>query len=399
MAESVHTARWLDQITGLGWDVHLFPSRLAELHPGLHDVTVHGLDLRQTGLRNVQQPGAVPSPFPPGHAAHQLLRRAMGRVAPPVRGSPARRLASLIRELKPDIVHALEIQGAGYLTMDAWRFLDGAAPRLIVSNWGSDIYLFGRLAEHRPRIQEVLATADFYSCECNRDVALARDMGFSGDVLPVLPNSGGFAVDASARLRQPGPVSGRRLILLKGYQGWAGRALVGLRALALCAGDLQGYRVAIYAASPEVKIAAELLSRSSGIPIEIVPHSSHDDMLRLFGQARAYIGLSISDAISTSLLESILMGAFPIQSGTACADEWVIDGHSGMIVPPEDPELVSHAIRRALRDDALVDRAAELNAVTAARRLDRSVIQPQVIAAYQRVLSSPHPKRSTAPLT
>ena len=108
-------------------------------------------------------------------------------------------------------------------------------------------------------------------------------------------------------------------------------------------------------------------------------------MLHLFGRARVYIGSSISDAISTSLLEAIVMGAFPIQSCTACAEEWIVDGEMGFIVPPEDPEPIAEAIRRAVSDDKLVDRAAELNAQLAKKRIDRAVIRPQVIAMYEKV--------------
>jgi hypothetical protein len=42
-------------------------------------------------------------------------------------------------------------------------------------------------------------------------------------------------------------------------------------------------------------------------------------------------------------------------------------------------------IRRAVTDDALVDRAAEINARLVAERLDRSVIQPQVIATHEQM--------------
>jgi glycosyltransferase involved in cell wall biosynthesis len=105
----------------------------------------------------------------------------------------------------------------------------------------------------------------------------------------------------------------------------------------------------------------------------------------MFGRARIYIGLGISDGISTSLLEAMVMGAFPIQSCTACADEWIVDGKSGFIVPPEDPVLVAAAIRRALADDQLVNLAAEINAKTARERLDTSVIQPQVVKLYEDV--------------
>jgi glycosyltransferase involved in cell wall biosynthesis len=108
-------------------------------------------------------------------------------------------------------------------------------------------------------------------------------------------------------------------------------------------------------------------------------------MLRLYGRARVSIGLSISDAISTNLLEAMVMGAFPIQSCTACADEWIVDGERGFIVPPEDPEPIAAAIRRAVTEDVLVDRAAELNTQTAQERLDQEKIRPQVIAMYEKI--------------
>jgi glycosyltransferase involved in cell wall biosynthesis len=188
------------------------------------------------------------------------------------------------------------------------------------------------------------------------------------------------------QFRQPGQTSARRLIALKGYQGWAGRALVGLRAIELCADALKNYRVAVYMAGDEVKIAAELASKATGIPIEIIPSGSHDDMLRLHGQARVSIGLSISDAISTSLLETMIMGSFPVQSNTGCGDEWLTDGETGILVPPDDPQIIAAAIRRAVTEDELVDRAAELNARVTAERLDYSVIQPKVIEMYERVV-------------
>jgi glycosyltransferase involved in cell wall biosynthesis len=287
----------------------------------------------------------------------------------------------------------LEIQHAGYLTLEAKNLLAGKFPTWIVTNWGNDIYLFGRLDEHIDRIKDVLSSCDYYSCECQRDVQLAIQMGFKGQTLPVLPNAGGYNLARLAEFRQPGPTSARRLILLKGYQDWHGRALVGLRAIELCANALKGYRVGIYVANPDVKIAAELVSKSTGIPIEVIPPCSHDDMLRQYGRARVYIGLSISDGISISELEAIMMGTFPIQSCTACADEWIVDGQTGFIVPPEDPETVAAAIRRAVSDDALVDRAAELNAKVARERLDQNVIRPQVIAMYEKIAAHGAVKR------
>jgi len=377
MPESVHTYRWIRQLANQGYNLHLFPSTQGAPYRELNSVRFH---LTSIGLRYIAKATCMVS------RDFRLEQRFHVKSVPAVFDRTFW-LAQVIRILKPDIVHSLEIQHAGYLTLAARERLRGKFPTWIVTNWGSDIYLFGRLAKHVDRIKAVLSTCNYYSCECERDIELAKKLGLQGEVLPILPNTGGFDLAHISQFRQLGPTSSRRLILVKGYQGWSGRALVALRAIAMCASVLKGYRVAIYSASDDVVIAAELASQSTGIPIEVIPSCSHDDMLALFGHARIYIGLSISDAISTSLLEAIAMGAFPIQSCTACADEWIENGRTGLIVPPEDPERVAMAIRRAVSDDALVDKAAEENARVAAERLDASVIQPQVIAMYERILA------------
>jgi glycosyltransferase involved in cell wall biosynthesis len=375
MPHSEHTARWISQIADQQHEIHVFPSMETAPHPSLKSVRFHCAGI---GFRTISK------------VVNILKRKLASRRIPLLKLFTALFdrslcLKKVIKRVKPDIIHSLEIQRAGYLTFVARKRLGGRFPTWIVTNWGSDIFLYGRLAAHVDKIKAILSTCDYYSCECQRDVKLARDMGLKGEVLPVLPNTGGFDLNHAYKLRRKGLTSSRRLILLKGYQHWSGRALVGVRAIELCRQELQGYHVALYSANNDVKIAAELVTQSTGIPIDIIPHCSHDEMLNLFGRARLYIGLSISDAISTSLLEAMIMGAFPIQSYTSCADEWIENGKTGLIVPPEDPEIIAVAIRRALTDDALVDSAAEENMRVATERLDRSIIQPQVIAMYEQV--------------
>lgn len=383
MSNSVHTARWLSQVADRGWDIHLFPSIDAwiDVHPDIRNITLH-----HSGCRPVA-PSAAGVRFRGVSAfrrAADVYRRRVSRNDVP--GYRARQLARLVDRVRPDVVHSLEIQHAGYLTFAARRLCRKPFPPWIVTNWGSDIYLFGRLAEHEPRIREVLSACDYYSCECQRDVCLAKEYGLRGKVLPVFPNTGGFDLAAVAALRRPGPASARRTVVLKGYQHWAGRALVGLRALERCADALSGYDVAVYSATPDVAIAAELMGKETGVPVRIVPwETSHREILALHGRSRISVGLSIGDAISTSFLEAIVMGSFPVQSWTACADEWIEDGRTGLLVPPEDPEIVERALRRALSDDGLVDRAAEENARLAAERLDRAVLKPLAASIYTTV--------------
>lgn len=379
MSASVHVARWLKQLTDQGWEIHLFPCAGTDLpHADMRDIVLHALTTFAPG----QIDPSIRVCRPPEHLVDRDLPT---------------RLAELIKRINPDIIHSMEFQHCSYLTMEARKRFSGKFPPWAVSNWGSDIYLFGRLPHHAKKIREVLANCDYYYCECCRDVKLAREFGFQGKVLPVFPVAGGFDIAKSIELRQPGPPSGRRLVMLKGYQTFAGRALVGIRALHLCAPDLRAgnYRAAIYSHSPDVALAAELFSQETGVPIELMPYSSHDDMLRMFGRARVYVGLSISDAISTSLLEAMVMGAFPIQSWTACADEWLIDGKTGNLVPPEDPEAVAAALRVALNSDSLVNTAAQHNESISRTRLDVRIIGPKVVDLYRQI--APNASRPRKP--
>jgi glycosyltransferase involved in cell wall biosynthesis len=111
----------------------------------------------------------------------------------------------------------------------------------------------------------------------------------------------------------------------------------------------------------------------------------HHTILELFARSRIFLATSISDGVSYSMLEALSVGAFPIQSNTACADEWITHGETGILVPPEDPQIIAAAIRRALTDDRLVDQAAERNAQVCAERLDAVKVRQQVIDIYQSI--------------
>jgi len=361
----------MSQLEGLGWDLYLFPaeppklapvySQLAEVAPSVQ--VVEGWHIPVVG---------------PTLAAQLQLRKPAWQIH-------ARQLARAIRKVRPDIVHSLEIQHAGYLVHSACLQLGNAFPTWIVSNWGSDTYIFGRTREHRDRLRQVFAACDYYTAECERDIDPARRLGFRGTVLPVLPAAGGLDIESLQRFRLPGPVSARRVIAVRGYHGWAGRSLVALRAIERAADVLRNYRIAVYRATVEVPLAVELMVDRTKLDVQIVPFGPHENIWRLFGSARALVALSIGDGISTSMLEAITMGAFPIQSNTSCGNEWLVDGNTGIFVEPEDPDDVEEAIRRVVADDELVDSAAAANFETVLQRLDIDVIRPRVIEMYERV--------------
>jgi len=183
--------------------------------------------------------------------------------------------------------------------------------------------------------------------------------------------------------------SSRKLIMVKGYQSFAGRALMALDVIAECTASLEGYQVIVYSATPEVQERIIKMNKNLNIPIEILPYTQdHSEMLELFSQARIYFGVSVSDGISTSLLEAMAMGAFPIQTGTACCDEWIQDGLSGFIVSPDDFDGMTKALKMALSDDVLVDKASQLNWETILKKADKEECAKIVNKFYNSIFNN-----------
>jgi hypothetical protein len=295
------------------------------------------------------------------------------------------RLRQCIQRFEPSLVHSMEVQLAGYLCLETARRMGRRFPPWILSNWGSDIALFRKLADHRDRIRRVCERIDYYMAECARDQQVARDNGYRGPTLPVLPASGGVDVAALASQVRV-PPSERRTILVKGYHGWSGRALLALSAVALAHKCLAGYRIQVPLASSTVQSWVEKMRSELGLDIQVVPYvADHEHAIARLAQARAVVGVGISDGISTTLLESMAVGTFPIQSSTACADEWIECGRSGFVVSPWDTGAIAEAIFRAVTDDDLVDTAAAINLRTVALRWSAAINGAKVWEIYDRV--------------
>lgn len=280
-------------------------------------------------------------------------------------------VAAAIRRLQPSLVISLELQFSGYLALATKEHMGAAFPRWLVSNWGSDIYLYRKVKDHEPKLRRIAELADAYIAECQRDVGIMRQMGFRGRVLPTLPASGGVDFADFPGLSDLPPPSARREIQIKGYHGWSGRGLHVLAAVHLAAAELSEFSIRVILAGPEVRAMAETMARRDGLDIACEPYvASHAESIARLARARISVGLGISDGISTTLLESMAVGTFPVKGTSSCACEWIECGRTGIIVSPHDTRALAEALARAAHDDALVDAAAAVNRTTVEQRWD-----------------------------
>jgi glycosyltransferase involved in cell wall biosynthesis len=222
----------------------------------------------------------------------------------------------------------------------------------------------------------LLPQVDLLSMECERDVEIARNLGFVGRLFPPFPVTGGYEIADGRNNNVKTKTSARRVILVKGHTRFVGRGTQALHALKELSDQLAGYQIIVYSADPKARKLANLFAKQTGLPIKVFGRGqiAHQDLLEIFKSARIYVGISLSDGISVSLQEAMVCGAFPIQTDTSCAGEWVINEKSGFIVSPNDHKGLVIAIRTALENDDLVDAAAEINYEVARERLDRSKV-------------------------
>jgi glycosyltransferase involved in cell wall biosynthesis len=172
--------------------------------------------------------------------------------------------------------------------------------------------------------------------------------------------------------------------MIKGYTGFVGRADLALQACQIAAESLRGFEIVLYSSDLKSRRLARGLAKNHNISVTIYKKHklSHEKMLELFRSARIYIGISESDGISTSLLDAISSGCFPIQTNTSCANEWVTDGLTGSLVDFNDVNSISSAIHMALTNDDLVDNAALVNIATAQSRLSGDAIGKDINQFY-----------------
>jgi glycosyltransferase involved in cell wall biosynthesis len=382
----IHSARWIEQISKKGWDLHLFsPHSTSDLtiHNAIPENVLIHLIVRQK--RSAIRQKGLWYPLEKGDRFRQRITDLYE-----VFRNRANRLAKLIKKIKPDIVHSLEMTGAGYLTLESKKILANenvVFPKWIYSCWGNDLYMYGEMQEHKLKIKNVLENIDYLIADCQRDDKLAKKYGFTGEVLGVYPTGGGFDIDESIKHRQE-PINSRKIIALKGLirEDNQGRALNAFKAILKCNEKLKGFEIIVYMADTKISEWIKKLS-DLGVNVKIFPPSSHDEFIKLIGRSRISIGMNISDGTPNTMLESMMMGAFPVQSDTVSTAEWIDDGKNGFLVDPDNVDEIAEALVKAVEDDKLIQSAAEINDKLIKSRLERKKIQKEVIDLYEKVYS------------
>lgn len=291
-------------------------------------------------------------------------------------------LEKIIKEIQPDVIHSFEMQNCSYPILKT--MLKFSKMKWLYSCWGNDLFYYMNFKNHNLKIKKVLKRVDYLHTDCKRDFHLAQKLNFSGKYLGLVPGGAGYKLKELEAFKLP--VSERKIILVKGYEHTLGRGLNIIKALHSLQDEIKNYQVIIFGAHQNVTdyIKFNDLDFQSFNRHELL----HDELTELMGKSLLYIGNSISDGMPNTLLEAVLMGAFPIQSNPGrVTEEIIINGSNGLLI--NDPESVSEIkelILKSLSDLTMLQEALVKNQKIAADRLDYFDNKRKIVTMYKTVL-------------
>ena len=289
-------------------------------------------------------------------------------------------LESKIREIGPDVVHSFVIYLSGVPILPVMEKFPGI--KWILSTWGSDLYYYRNDELHLNGIKNVLKKVDYLFTDCQRDHHIAVENGFKGEFLGVFPGGGGYNLSGTDHMMMP--LASRNIMLIKGYQGLHGKCIPVLKALSDLRDKLKEIEVVIYGANEEVKDFINNSEMETWRNLKILDKIGHSKVMGLMGQTLIAIGNSTSDGTPNTLLEALIMGAFPVQSNPGGAtEEWIIDGRNGRLIHnPTDVDELREVISQVLEEKDKLSKGIEYNLQHLKPILDRGIVRKKVLEKY-----------------
>ena len=373
---SIHFQRWTEQLKDSGHEIHWFNVRDGGYSEKLS--WVNQIISWKQKFPNLKGRSFVKKRFPWLYEKLSFL----------VENKTAKIFEESLLEIKPDVVHSFVLYISCTPILKVMQKYSNI--KWIYSSWGSDLFYFQHQADYLKNIKNVLPRVNYLFTDCKRDVELAKKYGFNGEVLGVYPGGGGYPIENYDEYIEP--LSQRKLILVKGYQGRSGRAITVLNALNKLSERLKQFPVVVFGADKEVEDFIKSTNLKSKLDLIMYSKSEflpHIEIIKLMGKALLYIGNSNSDGMPNTLLEAIIMGAFPIQSNPGGATSEIIQHKiNGLLIDDcENVESITDLISNAIQDKTLITNAFSFNQAKVKPNLSRTEIASKVISKYNSIIN------------
>ena len=286
-------------------------------------------------------------------------------------------LVRLCRRLRPDIVHAHSSKVGVLGRLAAW--LAHVPVRVYtVHGWSFAAYdgLPGRVYLWLERLMRPLTTAVVCVSEATRGQGVAARA--CDDARTVVIHNAVEVDSFGPRAESTGPPR----ILSIGRLAYPKDFVTLLAALARLDAD---YRLSLVGDGPDAaEVAAALEAQGLSDRVELL--GARENVSELLARADLFVLSSRSEGFPVSILEAMAAGLPVVATDVGGVAEAVLDGETGILVPPADPEALAAALERLVDDVELRHHLGAAGRARALRLFDAPRYRAAHLALYRREL-------------
>jgi len=303
-------------------------------------------------------------------------------------------LRRVIRQVKPDLIHAGPIQRSAFLVA-----LAGFRP-LVSMSWGYDLL-------HDAQINPIWRWATRYTLhhsdslvgDCDTIRQLAISYGMPSERIVTFPwgiDLQHFNVQTVANIdrfiideRSPASILPRsmnvpsfNLLSTRSFEPIYGIDVIA-HAFVIAARKQPNLRLTLLGESSQSSVIRQIfLIGAVSDRVAFPGHVSFSDLPNLYQNADLYISASHSDGTSISLLEALACGTPAIVSDIPGNREWITPGENGWLFPDGDAEALASAILNAIHQHQNLPEMGRKARLLAEERADWNRNFPLLEKAY-----------------
>ena len=301
--------------------------------------------------------------------------------------SAAWRLSRLVKQLRPDIIHAHDPHGVAMAAMALSMSTQLAKPPLVASR-RVDFRLRGNTLS-RWKYRQVdcficasdairtMLIADGVPAERAVTVHEGIDLGRAESAPPA-------KLHEELWLPHHAPIVGNVAALVphKGQRNLIESAARVVR-------QVPDARFVI-AGEGELRPALERAIKEHHLEKHVLLAGFRPDVLSLHKAFDIFVMSSVTEGLGTSLLDAMACGTPVVATTAGGIPEVVVDGETGFLVPPRDHEAMAAALVKLLRDDGLRQQMGHAGLVRARRKFSAERMVQETLRVYKRVALHPH---------
>ncbi len=366
------TQNWIRHFIERGDEVHL----VSTFHCSV-DFPLSGLDILPVAFSGAKKStGASTAASSRTLGLRTVIRQWLGPLTIP---SAARVLRCIIERVQPDLIHALRIPYEGMLAAEAYT----GAP-LIVSVWGNDFTLHAPSTPLMRHYTEwTLKMADALHADCQRDIRLAKQMGFATNK-PSLVTPGNGGIRTNIFYPPQTPVDAPIVINPRGFRAYV-RNDAFFKAIPLVLAKRADARFICLSMAGQPQAIQWIKELNIQHAVDLLPPMPHTQVADVFRAAQVVVSPSIHDGTPNTLLEGMACGCFPVAGDLESIREWITSNKNGLLVDSTDPRSIADGIFSALENKDLRTQAAGRNAEIISTRVEYGMNMKRVEGLYEKV--------------